>query len=86
MRDLSELVLVEVSGKEVAEFRQHADDAKWLMRNYDGLRKTYAGEYVAAYRQQIVDHDRDLVRLRDRVGGTPAVIQYVYKEKPELIL
>jgi hypothetical protein len=85
-RDLSQLVMIPASKEEVAKFRQHTDDSKWLMENYDDLRKNHAGEYVAAYKRQIIDHDRNLIRLNERVKDKPAVIQYVYREKPHLIL
>jgi hypothetical protein len=78
--------MITMSGEEAARFKQHTNDTKWLMRNYDGIRAQYGGEYVAILNQRIVGHDRDLIRLRKQVKNTSIVIQYVYKEKPHLIL
>jgi hypothetical protein len=83
---LSKLVMVMTNESEAARFKQHTDDAKWLMRNYDLIRTQHGGEYVAVLNHQIIGHDRDLVRLKKNVKDASAVIQYVYKEKPHLIL
>jgi hypothetical protein len=56
------------------------------MQNYDHYGATYGGRYVAVYKEQIVGDDKDLVRLTKRVGDKPVFIQYIYKERPELIL
>jgi len=78
--------MVQASKEDVARIRQHADDSKWLMENSDSIRQDLGGEYVAAYKKKIIDHDEDLVRLKKRVKDTPAVIQYIYREKPHMIL
>ncbi len=79
-------MLVKRSKEEVAGLRQHAEDAKWLMENYENIRPEYGGQYVAAYAKHVVDHDKDLIRLKKRLKDMPAVIQYVYRQKPHLIL
>jgi len=78
--------MVATDESEVTRFKQHADDTKWLMRNYDLIRAQYGAEYVAVRNQRIIDHDKDLIRLKKKVKDTSVVIQYVYKEKPHLIL
>lgn len=85
-RTLSKLTMIQASEEEIARFRQHTDDSKWLAENYDRLKKQYGEEYVAVHKRQVIDHDENLVKLRDRVGSTPAVIRYIYTEKPHLIL
>lgn len=79
-------MLVQASKREVSRFGQLADDSRWLTENYDQVRKDYAGEYVAVHKEDVVDHDEDLIKLRDRVKGSPVVIRYIYRKKPHLIL
>jgi hypothetical protein len=78
--------MVTMSKEEAARFKQHTDDTKWLMRNYDRIREQHGGEYVAILKQRIIGHDKDLFKLKKQVRNMSAVIQYVYKEKPHLIL
>jgi hypothetical protein len=78
--------MVQASGEEVTRFGQLTDDSKWLMENYDQIKKDYGGEYVAVRKRQIIGHDEDLTKLRDKVKGAPAVIRYIYRKKPLLIL
>jgi hypothetical protein len=85
-RWLSKLMMVQVSKREVARFSQLTDDSKWLTENYDRIKRTYGGQYVAVQKKRVVDHDENLTKLRDRVKGTPIVIRYIYREKPHLIL
>jgi len=83
---MSEPVMVTMSKEEAARFKRHTDDTKWLMRNYDRVRAQYGGEYVAILNERIIGHDKDLVQLKKQVQNMSVVIQYVYKEKPHLIL
>jgi hypothetical protein len=78
--------MVTMSKEEVARFKRHTDDTKWLMRNYDRVRAEYGGEYVAILNERIIGHDKDLIQLKKQVQNASVVIQYVYKEKPHLIL
>jgi hypothetical protein len=78
--------MVTMSKEEVARFKRHTDDTKWLMRNYDRVRAEYGGEYVAILNERIIGHDKDLIQLKKEVQNASVVIQYVYKEKPHLIL
>jgi hypothetical protein len=83
---LSTLVLVQAGKREVSRFGQLTDDSRWLTENYEQVRKDHAGEYVAVHKAHVVDHDEDLVKLRDRVKRSPVVIRYIYRKKPHLIL
>ena len=80
------LVIMTANDDEIVKFKRHTEDTKWLMRNYDNIRTQYGGEYVVVRNQQILDHDKDLVRLKKRLNDNFTVIGYVYKEKPHLIL
>jgi len=78
--------MIQESKEEITHFRQRVDDSRWTIENYDDLRKRYGEEYIAVRNRQVIDHDEDLIKLRDRVRNTPAVIRYIYSEKPHLIL
>lgn len=58
----------------------HAEtQAFWAM--YDDLLKRYSGEYIALYQGQVVDHDKNVSRLEERVrerfGSLPVLIASV---------
>jgi len=80
------LEIISIDQKQLEKYKQDSRDAKWLMENYDSYRSQHGGEYVAAHKEQIVDHDEDLMKLKERVKGKSVFIQSIYKEKPELIL
>jgi hypothetical protein len=80
------LEIVNVDRKQLDKFKQDSKDAKWLMANYDHYRSQHGGEYVAVQKEQVIDHDKDLMKLKKRVKEKSAFIQFIYKEKPELIL
>jgi len=84
------VAMVDVEESELNRLRQHSADAKWLMSKYDAYRDKYGDEYVAVNRGKVLDHDKDLIKLRDRVkkryGLETVFIQYIYKQRPRLIL
>ena len=59
-------------------------EAFWAM--HEELRKPYAGQYVAVYRGNVVDHDGDVSRLerrmRERFGLLPVLIAPVEPALP----
>ncbi|MEM2965216.1 MAG: DUF5678 domain-containing protein [Candidatus Bathyarchaeia archaeon] len=81
---------VDVQEEELTRLTRYEENAKWLTRSYDRYRQQYGGEYVAVDQQQILDHDRNLPKLVARIKkqhkDKPIFIQYVYREKPRLIL
>jgi len=81
-------VLVSKHKKELREFEKNM---KWFQSNYEKLRESYAGEYVAVNNGEVVIHDKDaralIKRLRKQYEDIGAfVIEFVSKEKFELIL
>jgi len=61
----------------------HAEtEAFWAM--HAQLLASYAGDYVALYKGQVVDHDPDVTRLegrvRERLGSAPVLIAPVRPE------
>lgn len=67
-------------------------DTDWLDKNYDELKKNYPEEYVAVYKEKVVDHDSDLDKLLARLekkypeNGGKIAIDYVTTEEIELVL
>ena len=64
---------------------------KWFQKNYEKLRERYAGQYVAVNESKVVMHDENakalIKKLRDRYRDIgPFVVEFVSKEKIELIL
>lgn len=74
------------------ELREFKCDSHWLDQHYDQLAKQYTNEYVAVYKERIIDHDRDLKELRKRlIGNYPGAadhiaIEYVTPRQFEMIL
>lgn len=69
---------------------KHGEDMKWFLSNYHRLVKEYDGLFVVVYERSVIDFDRDLDRLIERVSGKwpleRVIIEYVSKEKPLLVL
>lgn len=73
------------------EFRRFETNMKWFQDNYKKLKKEYAGEYVAVDCGKVVMHDknaRTLIKaLKEKHEDVrPMVIEYVSKQRMELIL
>lgn len=81
-------VLLSQQKKELQKFDKNM---KWFQHNYEKLRKSYAGEYVAVNNEEVVMHNKDvrilIARLRKQYKNIGAfVIEFVSKKKYELIL
>jgi len=69
-----------------------AQDTVWLVNKYDELREQYPNEYVAAYKKRVIDHDRDMLALLERLKSkyndniSRFAIEFVSAEDFELIL
>ncbi|MCH8070072.1 MAG: hypothetical protein IID16_12525 [Candidatus Marinimicrobia bacterium] len=67
-------------------------DMDWIQKHYDSLKEKYPNKHVAVLDEGVVDHDRDLRKLMDRIKlKYPEVqdrvaIDFVSPEKIELIL
>lgn len=63
---------------------------KWFRDHYDELVEKFDCEHVAVYKGDIVDHDRDLAKLAERVKGKYptrlTLFKYVSKEKLVFLL
>mgnify|MGYP007042429447 CR=1 FL=1 len=74
----------------VALFKRYDFNASWFERNYDDLVKHFNREFVAVFEGKVVDHDRNLSKLVQRVRSSYPVeevfVDYVSSEKLEFIL
>lgn len=73
------------------EFERFEKNMKWFQDNYEKLRESHAGQYVAVNDNNVVMHGENakalIKKLREKYGNIGAfVIEFVSKEKIELIL
>jgi hypothetical protein len=101
MNDLNELVklesapIEEVLDRAVTHYRLELGHRKIdaeveaYRRKHPRLRAKYLGYYIAMHNGRVVDHDRDLAalnqRVRKRFGRTPVLMRLV-EEVPERVL
>ena len=83
-KELQGITTIEAKEDEIARLKRHIEDVKWVMDNSDNFRLQYGGQFVVVSNQQIIDHGRDFVNLKKKYPSD--VVQYIYKEKPHLIL
>jgi len=84
-------VVMKEKGIESDDLDALASNTVWLVRRYDRLRKEYPNEYVAVNRNRVVDHDRDMLSLLQRLKSKHGkvdhfAIEFVTKEDFDLIL
>ncbi|MEM0327726.1 MAG: DUF5678 domain-containing protein [Thermoproteota archaeon] len=74
----------------VALFEEYERNWSWFRENYGELVKKFDGEFVAIYKQKIVDHDKELSnlmeRIREKYPGENVFVDFVSREKLMLIL
>lgn len=71
-------------------FKEHERNREWFEKNYDELVKTYDGNFIAIYKQEVIDSHEDVGRLVEKIENKYSLdsvsIEYVSKEKLQLIL
>jgi hypothetical protein len=76
----------------VAILSSYEENAKWLSRNYDELKKKFNNEWVAVLRKTVIDHDGDLTKLVKRLRQQHSkvynqiAVEYVTTKELDLIL
>jgi hypothetical protein len=76
----------------VAVLSKYEENAKWVSRHYEELKKKYVDEWVAVLNEKVVDHDRNLDKLVKRLrmnypeNYSEIAIEYVTSKEIELIL
>ena len=71
-------------------FNEWTESHACFWTNHVRLARKYDHQNVAVYKRRVVDHDRSLERLLSRVTRIyprdRVVVEYVTREKPELVL
>jgi di/tricarboxylate transporter len=76
----------------VAVLSRYEQNAKWISKRYDELKKKFREEWVAAFDSTIIDHDRELSKLVKRLRKkypkdyNKIAVEYVTTKEIELIL
>lgn len=76
----------------VAILSKYEENAKWVSRHYEELKKKYVNEWIAVLNENVVDHDCDLNRLVEALrksypkNYSEIVVEYVTAKEIELIL
>jgi len=76
----------------VAVLSNYEENAKWLSKHYQELKKSFNNEWVAVLDKTIIDYDRDLNKLVKRLrkkhpqAYSQIPIEYITTKEIELIL
>jgi len=72
------------------KLRAYRDNVRYFIENYALLEKEFLGEYVAIDQHKVVDHDKDLIELRQRLQKhgdiSHIAIRKIETEKIDLLL
>lgn len=74
--------------RHISEFERNQ---KWFRENFQRLLKKYREQFVAVFREKVIDHDEDLESLVKRVkektkGAKGIYIEFVSDKPIEMIL
>ena len=75
----------------VAVLSSYEENAKWFSRNYERLKKRFNSEWVAVLNRAVLDHDRDLQALVNRLREKHAdvyrqiFVEYVSTKELDLL-
>ncbi len=76
--------------KNGSSFSEWTSNHVWFRTHYQRLARNYDRQNIAVYQGRVVDHDKNLTRLLDRVKKNypedRVVVEYVSRRKRELIL
>ena len=71
-------------------FEEYDKNANWFRESYQRLVEKYDGMFIAVYEEHVVDRDKDLDRLVEKVSkkypSETIFIDFVTKEKLVLVL
>jgi hypothetical protein len=76
----------------VAILSRYEENAKWISKHYEELKKKFRDEWTAVLNGAVVDHDRELKRLVARLrrkypkNYSEIAVEYVTAKEIELIL
>ena len=74
--------------RHISEFERNQ---KWFRENFQRLLKKYREQFVAVFREKVIDHDEDLEslvkRVKERTKGAKGIyIEFVSDKPIEMIL
>jgi thiaminase len=76
----------------VAVLSRYEENAKWISKHYEELKKKFCNEWVAAFDSTIIDYDRELNKLVKRLRKKHSkdyneiAVEYVTTKEIELRL
>ena len=76
----------------VAVLSKYEENAKWISKHYEELKKKYRDEWIAVLNEVVVDHNRELSKLVERQrrkylkNYNEIAVEYVTAKEIELIL
>jgi hypothetical protein len=74
----------------LAIFTEDEKNKEWYQKNYKKLIQKYDGQYIAIYKQKIIDYDKNLDNLLKRIEKKypkeHVLIEFVTSQRLELIL
>ena len=76
--------------KNGSSFNEWTRNHVWFRSHYQRLARSYDRQNIAVYQAKVIDHDKNLTRLLNRVKKNypedRVVVEYVSRGKRELIL
>ena len=76
--------------KNGSSFNEWTRNHVWFRAHYRRLARSYDRQNIAVHQTRVVDHDKNLTRLLNRVKrnypGDRVVVEYVSRRKRELVL
>jgi len=71
-------------------FKEHERNREWFEENRETLVEKYDGKFIAIYERSVVNFDKDVGKLMERVekrySPDRISVEYISKEKLQLIL
>jgi len=80
-----------IYNKELEKLKQFKKDVEWFQNNYTKLKKSYKNQYAAIKDETLLDHDKDLNllinRLKTKYEDTNSiVVEYINGKKEVYVL
>jgi len=76
----------------LGKLSEFSENARWIRENYEKLKRSFRDEWVAVYGRRVVDYDKDLARLVERLRRSygkdygKIAIEFIASKEIELVL
>lgn len=76
----------------IEDLKQFEKDMDWIFSHYEKLKLRYPEQYIAVFKNNLIDHDSEMkglmARLRRKYGEQAAsiAVEFITAKKDELIL